>query len=236
MSALGDVVSWFGDSAHWQGRRGVPTRLWEHLRYSVSAVAAAAVVMGPIAAWLGHRRRFGTFAINVANIGQTLPSFAILVLLVQLVEFRKLPFIGSLALFLAMFLLAIPPIFVNTYTGVAQVEDPLRDAARGSGMSGWQQLLRVEIPVASPVLLTGLRIAFVQVIATATLGAYLGGGGLGRYIIDGFSVRDYTQVFAGAILVAALALLADRVLATLQQRLPVQRVRGDRRAFARPIA
>jgi osmoprotectant transport system permease protein len=86
------------------------------------------------------------------------------------------------------------------------------------------------------VLLTGLRIAFVQVIATATLGAYLGGGGLGRYIIDGFSVRDYTQVFAGAILVAALALLADRVLATLQQRLPVQRVRGDRRAFTRPIA
>jgi osmoprotectant transport system permease protein len=236
MSTIGDVVSWFADGDNWQGRSGVPTRLVEHLRYSVSAVVGAAVVTMPVAAWLGHKRRFGLLAVNVANIGQTLPSFAVLVLLVQLLAFRELPFAGPLALFLAMALLAIPPLFVNTYTGVAQVDDALRDSARGMGMTSLQRLLRVELPVAAPVLVTGLRIAFVQVIATATLGAYLGVGGLGRYIIDGYAVRDYARVFAGAVLVAALALLADQVLAFLQRRLPGARQRASARASMRPIA
>jgi len=246
MSTLSDVVSWFGDSANWEGRSGVPARLAEHLRYSVSAVVGATVIAAPLAAWLGHRRRFGTLAINVANIGQTLPSFAILVLAVQVIAFRELPFVGSLALFIAMTLLAIPPIFVNTYTGVAQVDDALRDAARGSGMTPRQQLWRVEIPVALPVLLTGVRIALVQVIATATLGAYVGVGGLGRYIIDGFAVRDHAEVFAGAVLVAALALVADRTVAALTRLLMRRRLGAQRsgnrtrspfrRAPMRPIA
>jgi osmoprotectant transport system permease protein len=236
MSTISDVVAWFGDGENWQGRSGVPARVGEHLRYSVSAVVGAAIVSMPIAAWLGHKRRWGTLAINVANVGQTLPSFAILVLLVQVFAFRAVPFAGPLALFLAMALLAIPPLFVNTYTGIAQVDDALRDSARGVGMTGLQQLLRVEVPVASPVLLTGIRIAIVQVIATATLGAYLGVGGLGRYIIDGYAVRDYTRVLAGAILVAAVALIADRALAATQRLLPVERVRPGRRASVRPIA
>ena len=126
MSTLSDVASWFGDSENWQGQSGIPSRIGEHLRYSISAVVGAAIVAMPIAAWLGHKRRFGTLAINVANIGQTLPSFAILVLLVQLVAFRELPFVGPLALFLAMALLAIPPLFVNTYVGVSEVDDSLR--------------------------------------------------------------------------------------------------------------
>jgi osmoprotectant transport system permease protein len=236
MSTVGDVVSWFADGDNWQGRSGVPTRLVEHLRYSVSAVVGAAVVTVPLAAWLGHKRRFGLLAVNVANIGQTLPSFAVLVLFVQLLAFRELPFAGPLALFLAMVLLAVPPLFVNTYTGVAQVDDALRESARGMGMTSMQRLLRVEIPVAAPVLVTGLRIAFVQVVATATLGAYLGVGGLGRYIIDGYAVRDYARVFAGAVLVAALALLADQVLGLLKRRLPGARQRASARASMRPIA
>jgi osmoprotectant transport system permease protein len=240
MSTISDVLSWFADGDNWQGRSGVQARLGEHLRYSVSATLGAAVVSIPIAAWLGHKRRFGTLAINVANIGQTLPSFAVLVLLVQVFAFRKLPFAGPLALFLAMVLLAIPPLFVNAYTGIAQVDDALRDSARGVGMTGRQQLLRVELPVAAPVILTGVRIAIVQVIATATLGAYLGVGGLGRYIIDGYAVRDYTRVLAGALLVAALALAADRVLAALGWLLPAARrrarSRAARRASTLPIA
>jgi osmoprotectant transport system permease protein len=235
MSTLTDVVSWFGDGDNWSGRSGIPNRLDEHLRYSISATVGAAIVSIPIAAWLGHKRRFGTLAINVANIGQTLPSFAILVLLVQVFAFRDLPFAGPLALFLAMALLAIPPLFVNTYTGVAQVDDALRDSARGVGMTGLQQLLRVELPVAMPVVLTGVRIALVQVIATATLGAYLGVGGLGRYIIDGYAVRDYTRVFAGAVLVAVLALIADRGLTVAARWLPTARHRRAR-ANVRPIA
>jgi osmoprotectant transport system permease protein len=240
MSTLSDVVSWFGDADNWQGPSGIPARVGEHLRYSLSAVAGAAIISMPIAAWLGHKRRFGTLAINIANIGQTLPSFAILVLLVQAIQFREIPFAGPLALFLAMALLAIPPLFVNTYTGISQVDDALRDSARGVGMTGLQQLSRVEVPVAAPVLITGLRIALVQVIATATLGAYLGVGGLGRYIIDGYAVRDYTRVFAGAVLVAVLAIVADRSLALVQRWLTVPRRarsrRVKRRATARPIA
>jgi osmoprotectant transport system permease protein len=103
-------------------------------------------------------------------------------------------------------------------------------------MTGLQRLLRVELPVAAPVIFTGVRIALVQVIATATLGAYLGVGGLGRYIIDGYAVRDYTRVFGGAILVAGLALLADRLLALLQRWLPTARQRSRARASVRPIA
>jgi osmoprotectant transport system permease protein len=225
MSLLGDVVTWFGEAENWEGRNGIPTRLFEHLRYSAAAVAAAVVATVPIAMWLGHRRRFGTLAINLANVGQALPSFAILVLSVQIVAFREIPFAGPLALFIAMALLAIPPVFVNAYTGVAQVDDALRDAAKGLGMTARQQVWRVELPVAAPVVLTGIRIAFVQVVATATLGAYLGAGGLGRFIVDGYSVRDYPQVFAGAVLVAGLALLADRVVA-LVPRLVARRTRG----------
>jgi osmoprotectant transport system permease protein len=236
MSTVGDVVSWFADGDQWRGPSGVPARTIEHLRYSVSAVVGAAAVSVPIAAWLGHKRRFGTLAINIANIGQALPSFAILVLLVQILAFRELPLAGPLALFLAMGLLAIPPLFVNTYTGVAQVDDALRDSARGAGMTDSQQLWRVELRVAAPVLITGARIAIVQVVSTATMGAYLGVGGLGRYIIDGYAVRDYTRVLAGAVLVATLALAADRTLALLQTRLAVPRRVRSGRAWRRRIA
>ena len=120
-------------------------------------------------------------------------------------------------LFLSMTLLAIPPIFTNVYTGIAGVDDAYRDAARGLGMTTRQQLLRTEIPIAAPLLVTGLRIAVVQVIATATIGAYAGTGGLGRFIIDGFALQDYPQVFGGALLVAALAIIGDRALMTVER-------------------
>jgi osmoprotectant transport system permease protein len=239
VSTLSDVVSWLGDNANWEGPRGIPSRLAEHLRYTIAAVVAAVAIAAPVAAWLGHKRRFGTLAINVANIGQTLPSFAILVLAVQVIGFREIPFAGSLALFIAMTLLAIPPIFVNTYTGVAQVDDALRDAARGAGMTERQQLFRIELPVALPVVLTGVRIALVQVIATATLGAYVAMGGLGRFIIDGYAVRDYAEVFGGAVLVAGLALVADQSVALVQRWLRRRRAGASarsKRALTRQIA
>jgi osmoprotectant transport system permease protein len=175
------------------------------------------VLAGPIAAWLGHKRRFGTLGMNIANIGQTLPTFAILVLVVQAVGTGDAPVVGPLALFLSMTLLAIPPIFTNVYTGIASVDDSYRDAARGLGMTTRQQLMLAEIPIAAPLLVTGLRIAIVQVIATATIGAYAGTGGLGRFIIDGFALQDYPQVFGGALLVAALAIVGDRVLVAVER-------------------
>jgi osmoprotectant transport system permease protein len=229
MRFLGDVISWFSDGDHWTGKSGVPARLLEHVRYTLAAVAAAIALAGPVAVWLGHKRRFGTAAMSVANIGQTLPSFAVLVLAVQAIGFRTIPFAGPLALFVTMGLLAIPPVFTNAYTGIAQVDDAVREAARGMGMTELQQLLRAEIPVALPVLLNGVRIALVQVVATATIGAYASTGGLGRFIIDGFALQEYPQVFAGALLVAVLALVADRSVGIIEQRLGAKRAQrlGD---------
>ena len=219
MSLLGDVFDWFTNADSWRGSSGIPHRLVEHARYTGVATLAAVSIAGPVAAWLGHRRRFGTLAMNIANVGQTLPTFAILVLVVQLVGTGNAPVVGPLALFLAMTLLAIPPIFTNVYTGIASVDDAYRDAARGLGMTTRQQLLRAEIPIAAPLLVTGLRIAVVQVIATATIGAYAGTGGLGRFIIDGFALQDYPQVFGGALLVATLAIVGDRVLVAVERHL-----------------
>ena len=217
MSLLGDVFDWFTTASSWRGSTGITHRLIEHVRYTGAATFSAVVIAGPIAAWLGHRRRFGTLAMNIANVGQTLPTFAILVLVVQLVGTGSAPVVGPLALFLAMTLLAIPPIFTNVYTGIASVDDAYRDAARGLGMTTRQQLLHAEIPIAAPLLVTGLRIAVVQVIATATIGAYAGTGGLGRFIIDGFALQDYPQVFGGALLVAALAIIGDRALVAVER-------------------
>jgi osmoprotectant transport system permease protein len=219
MSMLGDVVEWLTDADSWRGSSGILHRMAEHGRYTAAATAAALVVAGPVAAWLGHKRRFGTLGMNIANVGQTLPTFAILVLVVQLVGTGDAPVVGPFALFLAMTLLAIPPIFTNVYTGIASVDDAYRDAARGLGMTTSQQLVRAEIPIAAPLLVTGLRIAVVQVIATATIGAYAGTGGLGRFIIDGFALQDYPQVFGGALLVAVLAIIGDRSLAAVEHHL-----------------
>ena len=217
MSLLGDVAEWITDADSWRGSSGILHRLVEHTRYTAVATIAALAVAGPAAAWLGHKRRFGTLGMNIANVGQTLPTFAILVLVVQLVGTGDAPVVGPLALFLAMTLLAIPPIFTNVYTGIANVDDAYRDAARGLGMTTTQQLVRAEIPIAAPLLVTGIRIAIVQVIATATIGAYAGTGGLGRFIIDGFALQDYPQVFGGALLVAALAIVGDRALAGVER-------------------
>ena len=217
MKTLGDVFDWLTTADSWRGSSGIAHRLAEHARYTLVATIAAMVIAGPIAAWLGHKRRFGTLGMNIANIGQTLPTFAILVLVVQAVGTGDAPVVGPLALFLSMTLLAIPPIFTNVYTGIASVDDAYRDAARGLGMTTRQQLLRAEIPIAAPLLVTGLRIAVVQVIATATIGAYAGTGGLGRFIIDGFALQDYPQVFGGALLVATLAIIGDRALVAVER-------------------
>ena len=219
MSFLGDVARWLTDGDSWDGRSGIAHRLVEHARYSAAAVVTAFAIAAPVASWIGHKRRFGTLGMNIANIGQTLPTFAVLVLVVQAVGIGEAPLVGPLALFLALTLLAVPPIFTNVYTGFAGVDDAYRDAARGMGMTEQQQLLRAELPIAMPLVVTGVRIAVVQVIATATIGAYAGAGGLGRFIIDGFALQDYPQVFGGALLVAAVAILSDRLLVSAERRL-----------------
>jgi osmoprotectant transport system permease protein len=213
MNFLGEVARWFADPAHWQGASGIPTRLEEHVLMSLVATAVAALVALPIGLLLGHYGVGGAVAINISNIGRALPSFAILVLLVQLVG------IGAIPAFIALVALAIPPMVTNSFVGMRDVDPELRDAARGLGFRESRTLLRVELPNAMPVVMAGIRTAGVQVVAPATLAALVGWGGLGRYIVDGIANRNFVEVFAGAVLVALLAAAAEIGLAVLQYAL-----------------
>jgi osmoprotectant transport system permease protein len=230
MSFLEAVVHWFANPVHWQGDAGIPHRLEEHVLMSLAATAAAAVIALPVGLTLGHFGRGGPLAINVSNVGRALPSFAILVLAVQVVG------IGAAPAFLALVALAVPPMVTNSFVGMRDVDQQLRDAARGLGMSELRVLARVELPNAIPVVMAGVRTAGVQVVATATLAALVAWGGLGRYIVDGLSQRDFVQVFAGALLVAALSAVAELVLALLQLLLTPTALRSAaRRERARAV-
>jgi osmoprotectant transport system permease protein len=214
MHFLSQVADWFTTASHWQGTNGIPHRLTEHVAMSGAVVLAAVVLTLPIGVWLGHLRRFGFLAINVSNVGRAIPSFALLVIFLQVFG------IGAQPAFFTLLALAIPPIITNGYVGMSEVDHDIREAARGMGMTGFQMLVRVEVPVALPVIIAGVRTAAVQVVATATLAALVAWGGLGRYIIDGLAQRDNVQVFAGAVLVATLSILTELSLA-LAQRLVV---------------
>jgi osmoprotectant transport system permease protein len=215
---LGEVAAWFTDPANWTGVNGIPNRMWEHIQITVAATSVAAAVAIPVAVWLGHRKTGGTLAVAAVNIGRAIPSFAIIALFLP-ISIRLGLGLGFWPTFLALLFLAIPPMFTNAYTGVAGVDPALVEAARGMGLTERRIVTDVELPMASPVILAAIRVAAVQVIATATLGALVAWGGLGRYIIDGFSTQDSVEVFAGAVLVAGLALIAEVVLGWVERRL-----------------
>lgn len=220
-SFMSQVLDFLGNGDNWQGDEGIPTLLRQHLQLTVVSVLAAVLIAVPIGVVLGHVRRGGALAINVANIGRALPALALLILAVQWVGIGDptgvfAPLVSYPA-FIAMFALAIPPILANTYVGVAGVDDDAREAARGMGMNGRQMLRRVELPIAVPLIMAGIRTAAVAVIATATLAAYVDAGGLGRYIVDGFRVQDSVKVFVGGLLVALLAIAVELVLAGAQR-------------------
>ena len=211
MEFLGDVVRWFATGDHWRGDPGIVHRLVEHVLMSGASVLVAAAVALPLGIWLGHTGRGAAVALNVANVGRAIPSFAILVLAAQVVG------IGWKPAFAALVALGIPPMVTNAYVGVREVDAGVREAARGLGMTGRQSLWRVELPVAVPLLMAGVRTAAVQVVATATLAAFVAWGGLGRFIVDGMAQRDFVQVFAGATLVAVLSSATELALAALQR-------------------
>ncbi|HEY8737626.1 MAG TPA: ABC transporter permease [Candidatus Dormibacteraeota bacterium] len=216
MSLLGQVVRWFLDGNHWSGDSGIPNRLTEHLLMSGASILVAALIALPIGIWLGHIGKGGILAINISNIGRAIPSFALLVLAVELVG------IGALPAFIALVALAIPPMVTNSYIGMGEVDADVREAARGMGMRERAVLLRVELPIALPFIMAGVRTSAVNVVATATLAALVGWGGLGRFIIDGFSQRDDVQIIAGALIVAILSVGVEFTFTGLQ-RLAVPR-------------
>jgi osmoprotectant transport system permease protein len=224
MDLVSEAIAWLADPAHWQGTDGIPIRLWEHLWISAASVLTAAAVALPVGAFIGHTGRGASLAINLANVGRAIPSYAILVIVLP-ISLRLAPALGydpSLGLseiptFTAMTALAVPPILVGTYAGLREVDRDLVEAARGMGMSERQILLRLEVPLALTVILGGIRTAGVQVVATATLGAVVAYGGFGRYLIDGIARHENDRLFAGVILVAGLALLVEGGFALLQR-------------------
>ncbi|CAA9323854.1 MAG: ABC transporter, permease protein (cluster 13, osmolytes) [uncultured Frankineae bacterium] len=221
MSAVTDVVDWFADPEHWTGPSGVPTRVVEHLGLTAAALGIACAVAVPLALWLGHVGRGGPLAVNLTNIGRAVPTFAVLVLL----AIGPLGF-GPAATVTALVLFAIPPILTNGYVGMREVDRDVVEAARGVGLSPMQIVRQVELPLAVPLLLNGIRLAAVQVIATATIAALVAGGGLGNIILLGFGTQDQAAVVSGALLVALFALATELLFATLAKALdPMARVR-----------
>lgn len=205
MEFLASVVAWFADPLHWQGDDGIPVRVWEHVQLSGLSVMVAAAMALPLGAYLGHTGRGGFLAINVANVGRAIPSLA----------FIALGLVVSIALGLglgfwptvfALVPLAVPPVLTNTFVAIRGIDRDVVEAARGMGLREDQIVRRIELPLALPLILDGLRTASVNVVATATLGAIVAGGALGRYIVDGLALQEFDRLFAGALLVALLAI------------------------------
>jgi len=226
MDLLARIAAWLTDPAQWQGPAGIPTRVIEHLEISAAALAIAAVVGLTSGIWVGHTGRRAGFAVNLANLGRALPTFAVMAIVLPVTAafdpqlgFKVYPAVIALAV------LAIPPLLVNAYVGVSGVDREIVEAGRANGMRERQLLRQVELPLAIPALFTGIRSATSQVIATATLAAVFGGPGLGRFLVDGYAQLDYPQMWSGVILVGGLFAVVELFLAGLQRALTSPGVR-----------
>ena len=216
VSALADLARWLTDPANWQGSHGIPVRILEHIELSGLSVLVAVAIAMPIALYLGHTGRGGFIAINVANIGRALPSLALLAIGLVIAISLGLG-LGFWPTVFALVPLAIPPILTNVYVAVREVDRDVVDAARGMGLSESQILRSIEVPLGLPLMLAGIRTAAVNVVATATLGALVAGGALGRFIVDGLALQEYDQLMAGALLVALLAVATEVSFAALER-------------------
>lgn len=214
---IGDIVQWLLSGQEWSGSSGILARLIEHIWYTLLVIGLASLIAVPAGLWIGHTGR-GRWMVTVANALRAIPTLGLLFAL-TLVLLPHLP--GSAAFVVpsiaVLVLLAIPPILSGTYSGVESTDPVALDAARGIGMTGPQVLRTVEVPIALPLLISGVRAAVLQVVATATIAAYVGLGGLGRYLIDGLATSDYIATAGGAILVALLALALDAPFALLER-------------------
>ncbi|HEX8026622.1 MAG TPA: ABC transporter permease [Candidatus Limnocylindrales bacterium] len=233
MTLPADIVRWLTDPAHWEGPNGIPARLVEHLGICLAALAIAAVLGLLTGIWVGHTGRRAGLAVNLANFGRALPTFAVMAIVLPVTAaidpelgFKVYPAIIALAV------LAIPPLLVNAYVGISGVDREIVEAGRASGMRERQVLAQIELPLAVPAVFTGIRSATSQVIATATLAAVFGGPGLGRFLIEGLaqqnsSTNGYAEMWSAVILIGALFAVAEGGLALLQRALTSPGVRTE---------
>jgi osmoprotectant transport system permease protein len=211
MSVISQAADWLTESSHWSGDDGVPHRMLQHLGYTAETVAIAAAIAIPLGLYIGHTGRLRTLAVSLTGALRALPTLGVLIFVVLRMG------IGVTPAVIALVLLCLPPLLAGAYSGLESVDRQTIDAARAMGMTEWQILTKVEIPLALPIIVGGIRSATLQVVATATVAAFVGLGGLGTYIIAGQAERDYPQMLAGAFLVIVLALVLDGVFASLQK-------------------
>lgn len=210
MSVVTDTVDWLTASAQWSGDNGIPQRTAEHLLYTVETIGLASLIAIPLGFWIGHTGRFRTAAVAITGAMRALPTLGLLTMIALFMG------IGLIPPLIALVVLAIPPLLAGAYAGIESVDRATVDAARAMGFTEWQILTRVEIPLGLGIIVGGLRSAALQVVATATVAAYVGLGGLGVYLIDGAAVSDYPQMAGGSVLVVVLALVLDAVFAAAQ--------------------
>ena len=211
MNYVKTALSWLANSSNWTGSSGIWTRLGQHLFDTAIVVVIAAVIALPIGIAMGHTRRGAGVIGAIAGAARSIPTLGLLTL------FALGLGIGLKAPLLALIVLAIPSLLAGAYAGVGAVDPAVPDAARAVGMNEFRIVTAVEIPLAAPVIIGGIRAATLQVVATATLVAYVADNGLGRYIFIGLKTRDYGQMLAGAILVIGLALILEIALASVQR-------------------
>ena len=209
------LIEFFGKADNWSGPAGIPARLLEHLQFSALALVLAVVIAIPLGLLIGHTGKGGLAVVVTANLARSLPTLGLLVLFVLLLGTASI-----LPVIIPLVLLAVPPILVNTFEGIRGVDPELRDAAYGMGLRGGQVLGRVLVPVALPLILLGLRLSAIQVVATTTIAAYTGLGGLGRFVIDGFATQDYASVVGGSVLIVLFALVVQ-ILFMIARRVAV---------------
>ena len=236
MDLAARTVAWLTDPMHWAGPNGIPNRLLEHVGLSAVSLLIALAIALPVGLWIGHTGRFTWLAVNSANLWRALPSLALIAIVLPITAaldpqagFKVYPTV------VAMVVLAVPPILVNALAGVSGVERDLVEAGRGQGLSERQILTRIELPLAVPVIVTGIRSGAIQIVATATLGAILGFGGLGRYLVEGFatfSLGGDAEVVAGTVLVAALVIAVEAAFAAAQYLLTPRGLRRERSVTA----
>lgn len=218
-----EMLGWLFDPTHWGGSDGLVMQLLLHVYYCVVALLFAAAVAVPLGVYIGHTGRGTVLAVAISNAMRALPTLGLVTLLVLLIG------LGDLPTLLGLVVLAIPSVLSGTYAGIQGVRADVVDAAKGMGMTGWQQLWRVKLPNALPLIVGGFRSALLQLVATAAVAAYVGLGGLGRVLLDGFKVQDYAQMGAAALLIALLAVVLDLLLGGCSRLLAPRGLRIERR-------
>lgn len=220
-------VEYVGDPASWSGQQGLLSRILEHSTYTGLALALAALIALPVGLVIGHTNRGSFLALNAANAGRALPTLGVLILVALATSIDLRP------VMVALVILGVPPILASTYAGIRNVDPDAVDAARGMGMAEREVLWRVEIPIALPLIISGLRAATLQIVSTATIAAVVALGGLGRPLLDSIATREYPQAMVAALLVAALAIVFDLAFAALTRVVVSPGVRGRRVTRAR---